>query len=117
MNKDLQYYMSLPYKMEVIEDKCEEVPSYVIRFPELPGCLTSGENVEAAVRNAADAKENWLMAALEDGVDIPEPDATVYSGAFKIRMPKELHRMLAIKAKEQGVSMNQYCVYALTKSI
>ena len=37
-------------------------------------------------------------------------------GKFKIRMPKDLHKHLANKAKSEGVSMNQYCVYLLSKN-
>ena len=37
-----------------------------------------------------------------------------YSGEFKLRMPKSLHRLLMEKAREEGVSMNQYCVMLLS---
>ena len=39
-----------------------------------------------------------------------------YSGQFKLRIPKSLHRSLAEHAKEEGISMNQYCVYLLSKN-
>ncbi|WP_443723169.1 toxin-antitoxin system HicB family antitoxin, partial [Ruminococcus callidus] len=39
-----------------------------------------------------------------------------YSGQFKLRIPKSLHHALATHAKEEGISMNQYCVYLLTKN-
>ncbi len=67
--KDIKFYMALPYEMEIIPDN----GSYVVRFPELEGCLTSGKTIEEAVVNSKDAKENWLLAALEDGIDIPLP--------------------------------------------
>ena len=38
MNKDLEYYMGLPYRVEVIEDKEEN--GYSLRCPELNGCAT-----------------------------------------------------------------------------
>ena len=38
-----------------------------------------------------------------------------YSGQFKLRLPKSLHKRLAEKSGEEGVSMNQYCVYLLSK--
>ena len=41
------------------------------------------------------------------------PSLSNYSGQFKLRLPKSLHRDLADHAKEEGVSMNQYCVYLL----
>ncbi|MCI6701658.1 MAG: type II toxin-antitoxin system HicB family antitoxin [Solobacterium sp.] len=48
--KDINYYMSLPYKMELTPDTLEG--GYVVSFPDLPGCLTVGETIEEAIRNA-----------------------------------------------------------------
>ena len=39
-NKLVEYYMSLPYQMLVDKDPDEK--GYVISFPDLKGCLTSG---------------------------------------------------------------------------
>ena len=47
----------------------------MVPFPELPGCITCGETVESAVANALDAKKAWLEAAIEDGIEIHEPDS------------------------------------------
>ena len=54
--------------MNIKEDKDEG--GYVVFFPELPGCITCGETIESAVKNAEDAKKEWLMAALEEGIKI-----------------------------------------------
>ena len=113
--KTIEYYMSLPYRMEIIPDP--EEGGYTAWYPDLPGCLTCSETMEGIVENAIDAKEAWLEAAIEEGVRIPEPsadeDTAKYSGQFKLRMPKSLHRALAIHAKKEGISMNQYCNYLL----
>ncbi len=112
--KNLNEYMKLPYRMEIVEDIDES--GYVVSFPELPGCLSSGETIESAVANAQDAKKAWLEAAIEDGIQIQEPDSLEeYSGQFKLRIPRSLHRSLAEHSKREGVSMNQYCVYLLSK--
>ena len=59
----------------------------------------------------------WLEAALADGVMIQEPDSLEkYSGQFKLRMPRSLHRALAEHSQQEGISMNQYCVYLLAKN-
>ena len=39
-----------------------------------------------------------------------------YSGQFKLRVPKALHKLLSQHAKQEGISMNQYCVYLLTRN-
>ena len=69
--RTINEYMSLPYKMELIPDTYES--GFVVSFPELPGCLTTGETAEQAIRNAEDAKPAWFTAAIEDGVTINEP--------------------------------------------
>ena len=83
----------------------------------MPGCITCGETEEEAVKNALDAKKVWLEAALEDGLAIPAPDSLeAYSGQFKLRLPRSLHRSLAEHSQREGISMNQYCVYLLAKN-
>ena len=67
--------------------------------------------------NAIDAKEVWLEAAIEEGIEINEPDSLDdYSGQFKLRIPKSLHKSLAEHSQREGISMNQYCVYLLSKN-
>lgn len=64
-----------------------------------------------------DAKKTWIEAALEYGTDMPEPSLIDnYSGQFKLRIPKSLHKELADHSKKEGISMNQYCLYLLSKS-
>ena len=115
MMKTLNDYMAMSYRMEVVEDKTES--GFVVSYPDLPGCITCGETVESAIANALDAKKAWIEAALEEGIEIPEPDSIEdYSGQFKLRIPKSLHRLLAEHSKREGISMNQYCVYLLSRN-
>ena len=53
--KTLNDYMSMSYRMEVVEDKTEG--GFVVSYPDLPGCITCGETVESAISNALDAKK------------------------------------------------------------
>ena len=113
--KTLNEYLKLPYRMEIVED--QEEGGYVVSFPDLPGCITCGETIESAFANAADAKKTWIEAAMEEGLPIHEPDSLDdYSGQFKLRIPKSLHRSLAEHSKREGISMNQYCLYLLSRN-
>ena len=115
MMKTLNEYMAMSYRMEIVEDKDEG--GFVISYPDLPGCITCGETVEEAIRNATDAKRAWLEAALEDEIEIQEPDSLEgYSGQFKLRITRSLHKSLAEHSKREGISMNQYCVYLLSRN-
>ena len=103
--RTIEEYMKLPYKMEIVPDIEEG------------GCLTIGDTVEEAIKNAEDAKYAWLEAAMEDGTVINEPDDIEnYSGQFKLRIPKSLHKSLSEHSKAEGISMNQYCLYLLAKN-
>ena len=73
---NLAYYNSLPYAKKIIED---ENGVYTLFFPDLPGCITTGTSLEAVLANAEDAKENWLLACMEDGIEIPMPTDTTLS--------------------------------------
>jgi len=113
--RTIDEYMKLPYKMELVPDT--EEGGYVVSFPDLPGCLTVGDTLEEAIQNAEDAKYTWIKAAIEDGININEPnELDNYSGQFKLRIPKSLHKSLAEHSKAEGISMNQYCLYLLTKN-
>lgn len=113
--KVLNDYMAMPYRMEIVEDRDEG--GFVISYPDLPGCITCGETIELAVANAVDAKKAWFEAALEEGIEICEPDSLdKYSGQFKLRIPRSLHRRLAEHSQKEGISMNQYCVYLLSRN-
>lgn len=112
----LEYYMNLSYKMEIIKD--EQEGGYTVAFPDLKGCLTCGNTIEQAIINAEDAKREWFIACMEINCPIPEPsNLKGYSGQFKLRIPKSLHKELAENAKAEGVSMNQYCATILAKNV
>lgn len=44
-----------------------------ISFPDLPGCLSCGENTEDAVYMAKDALLTYILAELEDDHALPRP--------------------------------------------
>ena len=50
------------------EDKC-----YVVRVPDLPGCMAHGKTRQEALKMAEEAIELWLETAREDGVPVPQP--------------------------------------------
>lgn len=115
MKKDLDYYAGLPYR-EVIE--VDPAGGYVGYIPELRGCITQGETKAEILEMLEDAKKAWISAALEDGMEIPEPlREEDFSGRFNLRIPKSLHKRLAMQAKAEGVSLNQLAMYLLASGL
>ena len=113
MDKNLSYYMGLNYKIEVMKDIDEG--GYTLSCPELKGCFTCADTLQQGFEMIEDAKKSWFLACIENGLSIPEPSSLKdYSGQFKLRIPKSLHKKLAEHSKQEGISMNQYCLYLLS---
>jgi len=113
--KDLEYYVRLPYRIEIYPDG----GGYTAAIPDLPGCLTFGDSLQEVLELIEDAKAGWLELAIEDEQPIPEPTTPVqeYSGKFTVRLPHSLHRRLAERAKAEGVSLNQLANVALAQVV
>lgn len=89
--------------------------------PELPGCFAEGATMEGALGNLEDALASWLSAAIESGIEVPQPQGEVepeeYSGRFSVRVPKSLHRRLATRADAEGCSLNQLVTTILAEVV
>ena len=115
MKKDIAYYLSLPYTIELLPEQPE---GWVARVKELPGCITSADTPEEALAEIQELKQEWLQNAIEDHFEIPEPrEEEEYSGKFNLRVPKTLHRKLVEKANEEGVSLNTLCISLLSERL
>ncbi len=113
--KDLNYYQQIKYPLTILQ---EDDGSYFAEYPDLKGCMTVADTFEEIHEMAEDAKLAWLETAVDNNTSIPEPKKVAsYSGNFKLRIPKSLHKQLADEAKLEGVSMNQLCVYLLSKEL
>jgi predicted RNase H-like HicB family nuclease len=50
----------------------EKKSDYGVSFPDFPGCITAGETLDEARRNAVEALSLHIKGMLEDGEEIPE---------------------------------------------
>ena len=86
----------------------EEDREYVglcAEFPSLSWLEKSQEKALLGIRKVVAETVTDLKRAKEP---VPEPlSARPYSGKFMVRVPPEVHRMLAMKAAESGVSLNR----------
>jgi len=114
-NKPLDYYLALPYKVDIYPEP--DGTGYTALVPDLPGCITSADTIEDLWRMVAEAKTAWLELATEDGDHIPEPppvEEEEHSGKFVVRLPRSLHRELAGRAGREGTSLNQLVMMLLS---
>ena len=115
MEKTVDYYVNLPYTIELQHDQEE---GWFVRVKELRGCTSQGDTAEEALNMIQDAMLAWLEVALEDGLPIPEPRPEEgYSGKFVVRVPRSLHRELVEQAEREGVSLNQYINVVLARAV
>lgn len=110
MNKTVNDYLDLPYSIEIRQEPYE---GWFARVREWPGCMTQAGTAEEALANLKDVIPFWLEGAIESGYEIPEPPGSEYSGRFMVRVPRSLHRDLAERAQDEGVSINQLTNVAL----
>lgn len=83
----------------------EEHVGLCVEFPSLSWLASSPEKALKGIRQI-------VADAIEDMAKRKEPLPTAiadrhYSGEFRVRIPPQVHRELAIQAAEQGVSLNR----------
>jgi len=116
MEKNLNYYMKLPYNKVVTFLDDESGKYYVSEVLELSGCSSTGDTEMEALAGLTEAMEGYLQTKLDYGDPIPEPITTEdFSGKFLLRLPKTLHRKLSYESQKEGVSLNQYALYKLSQ--
>jgi predicted HicB family RNase H-like nuclease len=86
-----------------------EDEAFIGRVLEFPSLAAHGETQEKALREIR-AVVGYALEDLDDNREpAPEPlSKRPFSGTLNLRMPKHLHRQLAIEAAQEGVSLNQW---------
>ncbi|HWM27251.1 MAG TPA: type II toxin-antitoxin system HicB family antitoxin [Woeseiaceae bacterium] len=101
MTKEVDRYT---YRVTWSEDDSE----YVGLCAELPSLSWLEQSPEKALLGIRKLVKETVTDLKRGKEPVPEPISTrSYSGKFMVRVPPEVHRMLAIKAAESGVSINR----------
>ena len=103
-----------------VEIRQEEDGSWTLLVPSLPGLVVVGESIGEAWGELPEVIDLWIEAAQGQGLTVPLPDAdsdVSHSGKFMVRMPKTLHSAIARRADAEGISINLFCVTALTDAV
>jgi predicted HicB family RNase H-like nuclease len=86
----------------------EEDQEYVGLCVEFPSISWLEKSQEKALQGIRKLVAETIVDLKRKKETIPEAiSARLYSGKFMVRVPPEVHRMLAITAAESGVSMNR----------
>lgn len=92
--------------------------SWVVEFPDLTGCSAVGETEEEALRESKTASGLWLDEYFEEHKCYPAAKevSNTYSGRLVLRLPKTLHKEIAIQAEEEGVSLNTLIITLISQN-
>ncbi len=83
--------------------------AFIGRVLEFPSLAAHGNTQEQALREIRSVVRYALEDLAESREIAPEPlSKRAFSGTLNLRMPKHLHRQLAIEAAQEGVSLNQW---------
>lgn len=87
----------------------EEDGEHVALCAEFPSLSYLAEKPSKALQELVKLVGEVVADLKANGELIPEPlAAKKYSGKFQVRIPPLQHRALAIRAAEEGVSLNRY---------
>ena len=92
------------YRVTWSEDDAE----YVGLCAEFPSLSWLAQTPEAALKGVRKLVGEVIADMHSNEEPVPEPIAIKhFSGKFMVRVPPDVHRQLAIKAAEAGVSLNR----------
>ena len=94
----------------------EDDQEYVGLCAEFPSLSWLASTPETALKGIRKLLADVVNDMREHGEEPPEPIASRrYSGKFMVRVPPEVHRELAIRAAEAGVSLNRLASLKLSQ--
>ena len=86
-------------------DEDEEFVGLCTEFPSLSWLAASPEDALKGIRSVV---RKCVKDLVSHGEEVPKALAIrKYSGKFMVRVPPEVHRQLAMKAAEAGISLNR----------
>ena len=83
----------------------DEYLGLCVEFPSLSWLAATPEAALKGIRQVA-TEVVADMTVNSEPIPLPLAEKN-YSGEFRVRIPSQLHRMLALQAAEQGVSLNR----------
>ena len=92
-----------PAKIKYIKEE----RSHLVEFPDLPGCLTAGNSLEAAKENAKDALTGYLASIFERNFKIPKPSKPKGKNIFLIEPEPEVLIPIILRKLRENKNMTQ----------
>lgn len=98
----------------------DEDHAFIATCAEFPGLSAFGTTEEEALSEGKVALQMMIESYQESGMPLPQiiqVGQEQYSGQFRVRLPKSLHRQAAQIAATDGISLNQLVVSAVEQRV
>ncbi len=121
MKEDIIKILGYSYVVQQLPD--DEEGGYNLFIPVLGklSCRAYGDTFEEAYSNLCDVLAYFVQEYKDKGIELPKEqddesiEEEIFSGRTVLRMPKDMHKQLAVSAKRNGISLNTYLVSLLEK--
>ena len=84
-----------------------EDKSYLVEFPDLPGCLTEGDTLEEAKQNAKEALTGYLSSVFERNLKIPDPSVLKGKNIYGIEPEPEVTVPILLRKLRETKKLTQ----------
>ncbi|MFN3858785.1 MAG: toxin-antitoxin system HicB family antitoxin [Caulobacter sp.] len=102
----------------VVRPATEGDSGFIAEFPDLPGCFARGATRAEAAAAGEAALRIWLERAAYLGIPIPKPGTSQgLTGHLRIRVPKTMHRDIALLSNEVRLSLNETVTQLLYRAV
>ena len=95
----------------------EEGKGYYVSSPYFPGILVAAATIDAAVQEFQTVLADVICDAVENERPLPAVPKDDYSGKLSLRLSTSLHRQLAERAREEGVSINALIIQYIAQGL
>ena len=119
----------------------DEKTDFGVSFPDFPGCISAGKNIDEAKDMAQEALSLHIRGMIEDGEPLPEsskleeimadsdfadsvaylivtiPDTKSRTVRVNITLPETTLRQIDVAAKKHGMSRSSFIVHAAKNAI
>ena len=93
----------------------DEGGGYLVEYPDIPGCMSDGENIQEAIANGREALRDCIEVFEESGRKLPKP--IIAAAQWRQRLPRTLYAKLTKQAESDGVSINSLVTAIIAEAI
>jgi antitoxin HicB len=80
---------------------------YIVDFPMLRGCMTEGDTLEAALKNAKEALDGWLAANCDLDLDVPRSNRRMGRNIHPVQVDARIEFAIRLRRLRRSRGLTQ----------